>query len=175
MKNTSAYFLLLLFLLSLSVSQDLQAKKACKKYLEKLHQVQAKQRNGNSLKQSNKLKEKETKARDNWWACENGKLAKKKKKSKKRQQKKTEKIVRLTPEKNKTTTKAKKAPVTPAPFATQRAIVLKAEYQGQQQLDWLAFYKQPDKCQQPKNIKVFAACVEDKRLQQQLFEQHYQK
>ncbi|WP_281559705.1 hypothetical protein [Thalassomonas sp. RHCl1] len=175
MKNIGAYCLLLSFLLFLSFSQGLQAKKACKKYLEKLHQVQAKQRNGNSLKQSNKLKEKETRARDTWWACENGKLAKKKKKSKKHQRKKTEKIAKLTQEKNKGTTKAKKSPATPVPFATQRAIVLKAEYQGQQQLDWLAFYKQPDKCQQPKNIKVFAACVEDKRLQQQLFEKNYQK
>lgn len=175
MKNRAAYFILLLFLLSLSFSQALQAKKACKKYLDKLHQVQAKQRKGNSLKQSNKLKEKETKARDTWWACENGKLAKKKKKVKKPQQKKPEKIAQLTPKKNKVATKSKKPPVSVVPFATQRAIVLKGEYQGQQQLDWLAFYKQPEKCQQPKNIKVFAACVEDKRLQQQLFEQKHQK
>ncbi|WDE12352.1 hypothetical protein [Thalassomonas haliotis] len=175
MKNIGGYFLLLSFLLSLGFSQSLQAKKACKKYLEKLHQIQAKQRKGNSLKQSNKLKEKETKARDTWWACENGKLAKKKSKSKKRQQKNPEKIARLPGKKNKTAGNSNKPPVSVVPFASQRAIVLKAEYQGQQQLDWLAFYKQPAKCQQPKNIKVFAACVEDRRLQQQLFEQNYQK
>jgi len=172
MKNTGGYLGLMLLFFSLTFSQELKAKKACKKYLDKLHQVQAKQRNGNSLKQSNKLKEQEYKARETWWACENGKLPKKKT-GKKRKRQKPEKIVRLTPQKSET--KAKKPAKTAVPFATKRAIVLKAEYQGQQQLDWLAFYKQPAKCRQPKDIKVFAACVEDKRLQQQIFEQNYRK
>ncbi|WDE04916.1 hypothetical protein SG34_027030 [Thalassomonas viridans] len=174
MKSPEVCLLPMLMFTLLAFSPELLGKKACKKYLDKLHQVQAKQKNGNSLKQSNKLKAKETKAWDTWWACENGKLAKKKKRTKKAKQQKPEKNLLLARD-NKKAAKAKKSQANSTPFATQRAIVLKAEYQGQQQLDWLAFYKQPVKCQQPKNIKVFAACIEDKRLQQQKFEQSYNK
>ena len=167
--------------------QSVYAKKACKKYLEKLHNIQDKQRSGHSLKQSNKLKKQENQAREIWWSCENGKLAKNKSKTKAKN-KKTPKKSQLKKLKKNTVAIAKKskessaatgfsitAPGKSSPFATDKAIVMKGEYQGQQLLDWLAFYQSPQKCQRPKNIKVFAACIEDKRKQQQVFEQGYHR
>ncbi|WP_085298388.1 hypothetical protein [Cognaticolwellia mytili] len=58
-------------------------KKQCQTYREKLDNIQAQQRQSNSLKRSNSLSVREDKARDTWWRCENGKLKKKSKKKKK--------------------------------------------------------------------------------------------
>ena len=46
----------------------------CDKYKAKLDNIQAKQRQANSVKRSNKLKEQELKAFKKWRKCQQGKL-----------------------------------------------------------------------------------------------------
>ncbi|MFD2167716.1 hypothetical protein ACFSJY_15800 [Thalassotalea euphylliae] len=46
----------------------------CKSYKTKLETIQSKQRQGNSVKRSNKLKEQEQKAFKKWRKCQQGKL-----------------------------------------------------------------------------------------------------
>ena len=175
MKHTMVSCVLVILMLLLPPRS--YGKQACKKYLDKLHKVQAKQRTGHSLKQSNKLREQENSAREVWWQCEKSDNKKNKKISAKKSAKKTvkssvkpQKIAKNSSPSLATT--LKRAPGNISPFASSTAIEIKAKYQGQQQLDWLAFYQQPKKCYRPENLKIFAACVEDKRHQQVLFEQN---
>jgi hypothetical protein len=51
--------------------------------------------------------------------------------------------------------------------------VIKAKYQGDKRAAWRKFYQQPTQCQQPKTLKTFAYCAENKLQQQALFEQDY--
>jgi len=159
-----------------------QAKKRCKPLLEKLHNVQAMQRKGYSLKRGQSLRAKEDKARDKWWQCEHSsrfakdnrkKGAKKgaKKGSKKNKQAKKYQSNKVAVRKPKRISPANRTVV--APFSRSGAIVIKSKYQGDKKFAWLDFYQQPNKCQRPKNLTVFAACSEDKQAQQLMFEQQY--
>jgi hypothetical protein len=140
-------------------------KKQCQPYLKKLHNIQSMQRQAHSLKSSNSLNNRENKARNKWWQCEQGKLPiKHKKKSKKKKVK---------------TIKAKilgdfNLPVKKSgPFITEKPLVFKTRFQGDKQFLWLKYYQQPKACIRPKSTKKFAYCMEDKRKQQRDFEKEY--
>ena len=173
---------LTVILISILFSPASSAKKRCKPFLAKLHKIQASQRSSYSLKRGESLRASEDKARDKWWECENSSKAKfnakygsKKKKTKKK------KVVKSKPKKqsiqvsrnytqlNKSTAK------TNTRFNQHSAIVIKSKFQGEKHLAWLAYYNKPIKCQRPKSISVFAYCNENKRQQQDEFEQKYQK
>lgn len=157
--------LLLIVVFSIA-SPTLEAKKRCKPLLAKLQNIQAMQRHGYSAKQGISLRNREDKARKNWWQCENG-SGKKKQKSSKKNQRKT---VSYSTEKSNANRKAIKAGT---PFKTNNSIVIKSKYQGEKKRAWLAFYQQPKRCQRPKNLSVFAFCSEDKQTQRAGFEQEY--
>lgn len=144
-------------------------KKHCQGYLKKLDNIKAQQRQGNSISKSNSLAKKESKARKVWWQCETGKLKKKSKKGKK-----TSTSVQANKQ-TMTTKRVKSYQVTKklVPFSSNKAIVAQAPYQGDRLYAWLDFYQQPKECSRPKSTQVFAKCMEDKRLQQQKFEQKY--
>jgi len=136
-------------------------KKACKPYLKKLHNIQAQQKVGHSGNKSRKLAERESKARDTWWQCQQGKLASKKKKRKSK-----------TAAKKKSSTKVSYTRVwknTSSKPLTNK-LILKAKYQGQKQQDWLDYYQQPKQCRRPKTTQIFAYCLEDEQQQQRKFE-----
>lgn len=169
----SIFIMVLLFSFSAAAG-----KKHCQNYRKKLDSIQAQQRQANSLKRSNSLTVKEAKARKNWWRCETGKL---KEKSKEKQQpkkkaraKKSNTIaiqhsIKIKPKRN----IAKMRPL--APFANSRPVVLRAKYQGKQLQAWLEYYQPKKKCARPKSTQIFAACVEDKRRQQDEFDKNYIK
>lgn len=153
-------------LLFTSVSE---AKKRCKPLLEKLHNIQAMQRNSYSSKRGLSLRAKEDKARDTWWQCEKGRKTKNKKKRKsKKDSKNKRKQSSVTYKQN---THIKTAAGTP--FKTNNAIVIKSKYQGIKKQAWLKFYQQPAQCNRPKSLAVFASCSEDKQAQRINFEQEY--
>tara|TARA_R100001377_G_scaffold34903_1_gene19241 strand:+ start:38 stop:613 length:576 start_codon:yes stop_codon:yes gene_type:complete len=167
------YIILAIFLLIFSTNSA--AKKRCKPLLEKLHNAQMMQRKSYSLKRGQSLREKEDKARDKWWQCENSSLStfkskygtkKKKVKKNKKKQKNTSHYAKL----NKAILNSSKKRVT---FNQDSAIVIKSKYQGDKKLAWLQFYQQPIQCQRPKSINVFAYCSEDKLQQRDIFEQKY--
>jgi hypothetical protein len=167
------YSVLLTFLLS--YSPFLKAKKRCKPFLEKLHNIQAMQRKGYSLKRGESLRAKEDKARDKWWQCEHSSRAKFKASygGKKKEKKKTKKSVK----KKTSYAKVNKILTHPksmtASFNQSSAVVIKSKYEGDKLSDWLQFYQQPVKCQRPKSLNVFAYCSEDKLQQQSQFELKY--
>jgi len=173
-----------LSILILSYSTDVQAKKRCKPFLAKLHQIQAMQRQSYSLKRGQSLRAKEDKARDKWWQCEHTSLAKfkaengggKKKPKKKVNKKRPAKYTKA--KRNNTATKknslnysVKAIPI----FNQSSAIVIKAKYQGEKRLAWSTYYQRPSKCISPKSFNVFAFCSENKLQQQNQFEQEYDK
>ncbi len=159
-------------LLFASVSE---AKKRCKPLLEKLHNIQAMQRNGYSLKRGISLRAREDKARDKWWQCEQGRERKAKSKSKtknkdKNKSKNKNKSNRAT---DKLTAPTKISAGTP--FKTSNAIVIKSKYQGDKKQAWLKFYQQPAKCNRPKNLAIFVYCSENKQAQRIDFEKKYKQ
>ncbi len=141
------------------------AKKECAELLTKFHNIQAKQRQGQSLKNSNRLRDKEDLARERWWDCENNKQASKNKKSfvKKRKTSKKKKV-QLYKNDNK-----------PIQHFSSNKLVLKGRYSGDKQFKWLAFYKRPKKCARPKTTKIFAYCMDHKEKQQLVFDKQYKK
>lgn len=146
----------------LLLSAESEAKKRCKPLLEKLHNIQAMQRNGYSSKGGISLRTREDKARANWWECEKGRREKTKNKTK---------------HKNKSVTNKQNLKVIiPAgtPFKTNNTIVIKSKYQGTKKQEWLKFYQQPAHCNRPKSLAVFASCSEDKQAQRINFEQEYE-
>jgi len=179
MKYTSSSLCspLLILVIILSYSTSLQAKKRCKPFLEKLHKVQAQQRNSYSLKRGQSLRAKEDKARDKWWQCENMSLAKfkakyggKNKKGKKREKKNKSKYISKKENNKKSLSYVNKSIPT---FNQGSAIVIKAKYQGEMRSAWSRFYQRPNKCISPKSLNVFAYCSEDKLQQQSQFERQY--
>lgn len=168
------YTIILMFLLSYSTVT--QAKKRCKPFLEKLHKVQAQQRNGYSLKRGQSLRVKEDKARDKWWQCEHMSLAKFKAKNggknKKGKKKKNSKYASKKVSKKKSQVYANKSIAT---FNQGSAIVVKAKYQGDKRLAWSQFYQRPSKCVSPKSLSIFAYCNENKLQQQSQFDREYTK
>jgi len=159
--------LLLIIVLSIT-SPTLEAKKRCKPLLAKLQNIQAMQRHGYSAKQGISLRNREDKARKNWWQCENGGGKQKKKTSKKNNRKTASHQAK----KNTANNQSIKAGT---PFKTNNSIVIKSKYQGEKKRAWLAFYQQPKRCQRPKNLQAFAYCSENKQQQQSGFEQKYSR
>ncbi len=144
-------------------------KKHCQGYRSKLDNIQAQQRQGNSLKRSNSLAVREAKARDTWWRCETGKMKKKTSKSKKKTNKKNSK-------KQTTQAPVKLQTLKPlSPFSSNKPVVVRSKYQGEKLQAWLQYYQPEKQCARPKSTQTFAACVEDKRRQQIEFEQGYLK
>ena len=164
-------------LFSFAYSPTSFAKKRCKPFLEKLHNIQTIQRKGYSLKRGESLRAKEDKARDKWWQCEHSSKAKfkaqyggKKKKAKKSKNKKTVKNKTYYTKMNKASLYSQKKVIT---FNQSSAIVIRSKYQGDKKLAWLQFYSQPIKCQRPKSMSIFAYCSENKLQQQSEFERSY--
>lgn len=160
--------LLVIALLSFVFSFSSYAgKKECQSYLAKLRNVQAQQRAGYGNVKGRTLADREQKARDKWWQCQQGKLPKAKKRNKRNKRKK--KMVKVS---------NKKIPI-PSANGTNQSItnklVIKGKYQGQQQQDWLDYYQKPDKCKEVKSTKIFAYCIEDETRQQQIFEESLSK
>jgi len=147
-----------------------EAKKRCKPLLEKLHNIQAMQRNGYSSKRGLSLRAKEDKARDKWWQCEQGRGAKTKNTKKAKKERKNKSRHYSANYKQNTHTKIHAG----TPFKTNSAIVVKSKYQGSKKQAWLKFYQQPVQCNRPKSLAVFASCSENKRAQRSDFEQLYE-
>jgi len=144
-------------------------KEQCKKYLEKLHQIQSLQRAGYSNKKGRLLVKREQKARDLWWKCQTGKLTK-------------------TRSTTKTYDKSQHSKIKPVKRHSQieeqvfdqtkldtKELVIQGKYQGAMQQAWLNYYQQPNKCRQPKTTSLFAYCIEHRREQQLIFEKEYVK
>lgn len=148
-------------------SPDVTAKKRCKPLLEKLQNIQALQRNGYSSKRGVSLRNREDKARNKWWQCENGSF--KKKKTKKKRKGKT--ASRNTQRKRINVKKISAGD----PFKTSNAITIKSKYHGEKKQAWFQFYQRPDKCVRPKSLSVFAYCSENKQIQQVKFEKQYRQ
>ncbi|MBU2870176.1 hypothetical protein [Colwellia sp. E2M01] len=164
----------------LSYSPATWAKKHCKPFQKKLHNVQAMQRKSYSLKRGINLREKEDLARNKWWQCErlskkrfNAKYGIKGKKSKKSKNRKT------VAKKRKNKLSVKKIKVAnyseTTTFNQQSAIIIRSKYQGEKQSAWLEFYNLPAKCKKPKTMSDFAYCHEHKRQQQTEFDEVYQE
>lgn len=150
-------------------SPDAMAKKRCKPFLEKLHNIQAMQRNGYSSKRGVSLRDREDKARDVWWQCETGRSKKSNKKTNDKKKNKTNKTTNLQGSrfsKNKTIKAG-------TPFKTNNAVVIKSHYQGAKKQAWLKFYQQPKGCMHPKSLSEFAFCSENKRTQRSSFDNQY--
>ncbi|NQY88375.1 MAG: hypothetical protein HRT51_11645 [Colwellia sp.] len=145
-----------------------EAKKRCKPLLEKLHNIQAMQRNGYSSQRGINLRAKEDKARDKWWQCEQGRAGKSKSKTKNKGSKKKSSQSSGVYKQNR---QIKISAGTP--FKTSNAIVFKSKYQGGKKQAWLKFYQQPAQCNRPKSLAVFVYCSEDKQAQRLNFEQEY--
>jgi hypothetical protein len=148
------------------------AKKRCKPLLEKLHRVQALQRKPYSAQKGISLRNREDKARDLWWQCENGSSKTKKKINKKKKQQNKKSRTKGNYFSRTTKVKNKKNNVV-IPFKTSNAIVIKSKYKGDKQVAWLTFYQQPSQCIQPKKLSVFAFCSENKQAQRADFEKYY--
>lgn len=146
-----------------------EAKKRCKPLLEKLHNIQAMQRNGYSSKKGASLRAREDKARDKWWQCEQGRGGKAKSKSKDKSKKKRKNSYQVV------TTKQRKLNKISAgsPFKTNNSVAIKSKYSGEKKQAWHTFYQRPTQCHRPKNLAVFASCSEDKQAQRITFEQTY--
>jgi len=175
---------MILLVIMLGYSTSLEAKKRCKPFLEKLHKVQAQQRNGHSLKRGQSLRAKEDKARDKWWQCEHMSLAKFKAKNggaKKKSKNKSNKRKAVNYAKTKNVKKSNSKKYTrftykaKTTFNQDSAIVIKSKYQGEKKLAWSKFYQRPSKCVSPKSLSVFAYCNENKLQQQSQFDQQYTK
>ena len=173
-------------LLTLGYTASAEAKKRCKPLLVKLHNIQAMQRSGYSLKRGQSLRAREDKARAKWWTCEHSSLEKFKEKYSNKSKSKSNKEKAgkstksagnsLANNKNNYAKKNKepvKSPQKSTVFNQHSAIVIKSKYQGDKQRAWLGFYQQPIKCKQPKSMTVFVYCNEDKLKQQGDFEKIY--
>ena len=127
-------FTIALLVMPLTIT-DVEAKKRCKPYLDKLHKIQAQQRSGYSLKRGQSLRTKEDKAREKWWQCEHTSLAKFKAQNASKQKKKNRKVKKSkravyhqnTSSKIKTLAASKNKLVS---FNQESAIVIKSKYRG---------------------------------------------
>jgi hypothetical protein len=148
-------------------------KKRCKPLLDKLHNIQAQQRQGYSAKKGLSLQNRADKVRDKWWQCENASIYSQSKKHKKKQKKKAKHTLSISA--NTSNVYNGNSGKVIKPFATSQAIVIKSRFKGKKQQAWLNYYQQPQKCQRAKTTKIFAFCVEDKSKQQEAFIRQYQK
>lgn len=152
----------------LCISPVSDAKKRCKPFLKKLHDVQALQRKGYSSQRGVSLRAKEDKARDTWWQCEQGRKIEQTGKSKKKKKAKAKSQYSKVTKKRNTRKKISAG----TPFKTNN-IVIKSKYQGNKKQAWIKFYQQPARCRRPKSLAVFVSCSEDKQAQRINFEQEY--
>ncbi|MDC1256021.1 hypothetical protein N8Z89_00485, partial [bacterium] len=124
---------LLIFIIFMSFIipfKALAGKKICESYLAKLRNIQSQQRAGYSNKKGQTLAEREKKARDHWWQCEQGKLSKKKGTKKvKKSKKKNKSLV-----KNMISSSYQSISIG---RTLTNNVVIKAKFQGQQQKNWL--------------------------------------
>ena len=75
MKTLNPTYLILVLILAFSINIDAVAKsKKCDKYQKKYRDIQAKQRQPNNNKSSNRLKEKARKTFHQWQQCKQGKI-----------------------------------------------------------------------------------------------------
>ena len=170
MRELTLWSIVLVLLLCFSTSS--YGKASCKKYLNKLHLIQAKQRQGHSLNRSNTLNQQESKARDKWWKCEKRPSTRKNKSKKNKLKKKKAKGK----SKYKNTKMKKTQNLTNAPiFSSSSAINVKEKFEGKKKYAWLDYYQQPEKCKKPKKLSVFAYCAEDRQAQQHSFDRSYQQ
>ena len=154
----------------IAFSSEVAAKKRCKALLEKLHNIQTMQRKGYSAKRGLSLRDREDKARKNWWQCENNR-GKTKQKTKKNTKKKSE---RKMASYNTQSKRIKNKKITAGtPFKSNNAIIIKSIYQGDKKQAWFKYYQQPNKCSRPKNLSAFAFCSENKKNQRASFEKKY--
>lgn len=170
-------------------SMTSEAKKRCRPLLDKLHNVQALQRKGYSLKKGQSLRAREDKARDKWWKCERSssftkskknkskKTTAKKNKRKKSQNKKKsyDYSIENKLQSNLRSNKAKNNKNVSAPFASKKVIEVRSKYPRQKRFAWLNYYQRPQRCHNPKDLNTFAFCTEDKLVQQQGFEEIYKE
>ncbi len=174
---------LLVFVFTILFSAGVYSKKRCKPLLNKLHNIQALQRQGYSLKRGQNLRTQEDQARDKWWQCEhsslakfNAKYGKSKKLAKRKPSNSAIESSRTKAKKNKSNKiSTSYISMNEVTFNQTSAIVIKSKYQGDKNIAWLEFYQKPSKCQQPKSLTVFAYCCENKLEQQNRFEQAYAK
>jgi len=166
------YRLVLIIIIILLFSPITLAKKRCKPLLEKLHYIQSLQRESYSVKSGVSLRNREDKARDLWWQCENG-SSKAKNKSKKKNKK--TKAIKKTKKTHQAKRLKRKIINAGTPFNTKNAIVIKSKYQGDKKQAWFKYYQQPNRCIRPQSLPEFAFCSEDKQAQRARFEQAYKK
>lgn len=131
----------------------------CQSLADKLENIQSQQRLGYSNLKGQKLAERERKAREKWWDCQN-----KRNKLKRKQKSKKTKKAKPFAASNKGLLSLPTKPLT-------NNIRLSSKYKGRKQQMWLNYYQQPDGCAKPKKLQVFAFCMEDRQKQQQDFEQ----
>jgi len=156
---------ILFIILSLYTTSSFAGKTRCKPLLEKLQNIQAKQRSGYTAKQGASLQNRADKIREQWWRCENS--SQYSQQTKKKVTKKKVNAQVKTSKKNNKSLKILK------PFATSKAIIVQSRFKGKKQQAWLNFYEKPEKCKKMKTTKIFAFCMENKLKQQERFIQLY--
>lgn len=154
--------LVALLIAQVFTTSNSQAKARCKPLLQKLHNIQALQRQGYSLKKGISLRKREDKAREKWWQCEQGREKSKAKKKPIKGKNSTAKISRKTQP-------YRLAKAKSSGFSNSN-VITRQKYQGDQLQEWLKFYQQPKQCQRPKSLAIFAFCAEDKQQQMHEFE-----
>jgi len=161
-----------LFFISMTLifsQQSFAGKKHCQRYEDKLANIQSQQRQGHSVKRSERLKKQEESARTKWWQCQQSRLKKPIVNKQNKQKKKPRKIsVKGQQLSRSSASDIKENRIDP--FETSAALVLKSRYQGEKLRAWLEYYQQPKQCSRPKTIKKFAFCVENRRTQQLAFD-----
>ncbi len=149
-------------------------KKQCQPYLDKLRNIQSMQKVGHSNSKGRSLSQREEKAREVWWQCQQGKLPKAKvKKSNSSKSANSSKRKNTTPAKKSfvVSQKTKQAKTgSTSEFNLTNKLVIKGKFQGEKQQRWLDYYQQPEQCIKPKSTQTFAFCMENRRLQQQAFD-----
>ncbi len=146
-------------------------KQQCQKYRKKLDNIQAQQRQANSLNRSNSLAERESKARKSWWKCETGKhkpVASKKKKFKNKPIKSPNKV-----KVEKITYQSSDVHTALMPFYSHGLKDQHGLYEGEKLQAWLLYYRPDKKCVRPRSMHQFAACAEERRVHQRKFEKDY--
>ena len=165
-------YLLSVLMCTLMFISSAHAKKRCQALKQKLYDIQAQQRAGYSNKRGQSLRQREDKAREKWWQCENPSYGrdKRKKLSKSSKKKSQTKLVNTSQSRKKSYQAIK---INDSPFANNSNIQVKTAYQGEKKHAWLRFYQRPSKCHKPKNLSTFAYCSENKQQQRLAFEQVY--
>ncbi|GHF78183.1 hypothetical protein [Thalassotalea marina] len=131
----------------------------CQSLADKLDNIQAQQRLGYGAEKGKKLAEREKKAREKWWNCQNKRTKNKRKVKKKKQDTPSQ-----ASEKSNSLLSHPTGPLT-------NTIRISSKYKGRKQQMWLDYYQQPEQCEKPKRLNIFAFCMEDRQKQQQEFEQ----